>query len=57
MAWEIKDKALGIFVVAPTELQAWIMFFGVQGKEFDGENFFKAVRFVGRVGLRAIEVR
>lgn len=57
MAWEIKDKGLGIFVVAPTELQAWIMFLGVQSKIFDGKSFFRALKIIGRAGIVAKEVQ
>jgi hypothetical protein len=57
MAWEIKNKALGIFVVAPTELQAWIMLLGFQGKHINAEMFFNLTRLHRLVGINAIEVR
>ena len=52
MAWEIKDT--GQLIVAPTELQAWIMYFGLQGKCFDAALFLYCI---GLTGLKAIEVR
>jgi hypothetical protein len=57
MAWEIKNKALGIFVVAPTELQAWIMLFGFQGKHINAEMFFRLTRLHRLAGIVAVEVR
>ena len=57
MAWELKDKERGIFLVAPTELQLWILFFGVQGKCFDGQAFFDAVVVLKGLGeLEAVEI-
>jgi hypothetical protein len=58
MAWEIKDRMFGVgLIVAPTELQAWIMYFGAQGKHIDAVNFFKFVKLHKLAGVNAKEVR
>lgn len=54
MAWEIREG--NNFVVAPTELQAWIVFFGLQGKCFKAYHFFHLVRLYRQTGTAVVEI-
>ena len=58
MAWEIRDTERGVFIVALTELKAWMSYFDMRGGcEHNFAYFMRKVKYVKARGIVAIEVR